>query len=64
MTSGRQLDTAHFGLEKDLIDVVAALKTRGPWHNPNFSAKSEAFQILHSLTLVDGDNVDRSTNRT
>ncbi|ESK91906.1 mitochondrial cytochrome [Moniliophthora roreri MCA 2997] len=33
---GRQLDTARSGLE-NLIDIVAALKTRGPWPNPNFS---------------------------
>ncbi|EEB95829.1 hypothetical protein MPER_05144, partial [Moniliophthora perniciosa FA553] len=33
---GRQLDTARSGLE-NLVDIVAALKTRGPWPNPNFS---------------------------
>ncbi|EEB98860.1 hypothetical protein MPER_01560, partial [Moniliophthora perniciosa FA553] len=33
---GRQLDTARSGLE-NLIDIVAALKTRGPWPNPNFA---------------------------
>ncbi|KAJ3513976.1 hypothetical protein NLJ89_g2631 [Agrocybe chaxingu] len=33
---GRQLDTARSGLE-NLIDIVAALKTKGPWPNPNFS---------------------------
>lgn len=33
---GRQLDTSRSGLE-NLIDIVAALKQRGPWPNPNFS---------------------------
>ncbi|KAE9411536.1 glyoxylate dehydrogenase [Gymnopus androsaceus JB14] len=33
---GRQLDTSRSGLE-NLIDIVAALKTRGPWPNPKFS---------------------------
>lgn len=33
---GRQLDTSRSGLE-NLVDIVAALKTRGPWPNPNFS---------------------------
>lgn len=33
---GRQLDTSRSGLE-NLIDIVAALKTKGPWPNPNFS---------------------------
>jgi L-lactate dehydrogenase (cytochrome) len=33
---GRQLDTARSGLE-NLVEIVAALKTRGPWPNPNFS---------------------------
>lgn len=33
---GRQLDTARSGLE-NLVDIVAALKTKGPWPNPNFS---------------------------
>ncbi|KAH7909365.1 glyoxylate dehydrogenase [Hygrophoropsis aurantiaca] len=32
---GRQLDTARSGIE-NLIEVVAALKTRGPWPNPKF----------------------------
>lgn len=33
---GRQLDTARSGLE-NLPPIIAALKTRGPWPNPNFS---------------------------
>ena len=33
---GRQLDTSRSGLE-NLVDIVAALKTRGPWPNPKFS---------------------------
>lgn len=33
---GRQLDNARSGLE-NLVDIVAALKTRGPWPNPRFS---------------------------
>jgi L-lactate dehydrogenase (cytochrome) len=33
---GRQLDTSRSGLE-NLIDIVAALKTKGPWPNPNFA---------------------------
>lgn len=33
---GRQLDTSRSGLE-NLIDVAAALRTRGPWPNPTFS---------------------------
>ncbi|EIW80311.1 glyoxylate dehydrogenase [Coniophora puteana RWD-64-598 SS2] len=33
---GRQLDTARSGIE-NLIEVVEALKTRGPWPNPRFS---------------------------
>ncbi|KAI5982494.1 glyoxylate dehydrogenase [Pisolithus albus] len=33
---GRQLDTARSGVE-NLIDIVAALKTRGPWPNPRFA---------------------------
>lgn len=33
---GRQLDTSRSGVE-NLIDIVAALKTKGPWPNPNFS---------------------------
>ncbi|KIK95774.1 hypothetical protein PAXRUDRAFT_11243 [Paxillus rubicundulus Ve08.2h10] len=32
---GRQLDTARSGIE-NLIEVVEALKTRGPWPNPQF----------------------------
>ncbi|KAF8552937.1 glyoxylate dehydrogenase [Imleria badia] len=32
---GRQLDTARSGIE-NLIQVVEALKTRGPWPNPKF----------------------------
>lgn len=32
---GRQLDTARSGIE-NLIEVVKALKTRGPWPNPRF----------------------------
>lgn len=32
---GRQLDTARSGIE-NLMEVVAALKTRGPWPNPKF----------------------------
>ncbi|KAI9568876.1 glyoxylate dehydrogenase [Boletus coccyginus] len=32
---GRQLDTARSGIE-NLIEVVEALKTRGPWPNPKF----------------------------
>ena len=33
---GRQLDTSRSGIE-NLIDIVAALKTKCPWPNPNFS---------------------------
>ncbi|GLB37708.1 putative cytochrome b5 family protein [Lyophyllum shimeji] len=33
---GRQLDTSRSGLE-NFIDIVAALKKRGIWRNPNFS---------------------------
>jgi len=33
---GRQLDTSRSGVE-NLIDIVAALKTKGSWPNPNFS---------------------------
>ncbi|KAJ8520449.1 hypothetical protein ONZ45_g2736 [Pleurotus djamor] len=33
---GRQLDTARSALE-NLPPIIAALKTRGPWPNPNFS---------------------------
>lgn len=33
---GRQLDTARSGVE-NLIDIVTALKTRGPWPNPRFA---------------------------
>ncbi|KAJ7099534.1 glyoxylate dehydrogenase [Mycena belliarum] len=33
---GRQLDNSRSGLE-NLVDIVAALKTRGPWPNPKFS---------------------------
>ncbi|KAL4079165.1 glyoxylate dehydrogenase [Scleroderma citrinum] len=33
---GRQLDTARSGLE-NLVEVVEALKTRGPWPNPRFA---------------------------
>ncbi|KAF7321809.1 Cytochrome b2, mitochondrial [Mycena kentingensis (nom. inval.)] len=33
---GRQMDSARSSLE-NLVDVVAALKTRGPWPNPKFS---------------------------
>ncbi|KIM40332.1 hypothetical protein M413DRAFT_28816 [Hebeloma cylindrosporum] len=33
---GRQLDTSRSGLE-NLIDIVAALKAKGPWPNPNFA---------------------------
>lgn len=32
---GRQLDTARSGIE-NLIEVVEAMKTRGPWPNPKF----------------------------
>ena len=34
--SGCQLDTAQSGLE-NLVDIVVALKTRGPWPNPRFA---------------------------
>ncbi|KAJ7496859.1 glyoxylate dehydrogenase [Mycena latifolia] len=33
---GRQLDNSRSGLE-NLVDIVAALKSRGPWPNPKFS---------------------------
>lgn len=33
---GRQLDTSFSGLE-NLPPIIAALKTRGPWPNPNFA---------------------------
>lgn len=32
---GRQLDTSRSGIE-NLIEVIEALKTRGPWPNPKF----------------------------
>ncbi|KIK67447.1 hypothetical protein GYMLUDRAFT_37569 [Collybiopsis luxurians FD-317 M1] len=52
---GRQLDTSRSGLE-NLIDIVAALKTRGPWPNPNFSVFVDggvrrASDVLKALAL-------------
>ncbi|KAF9529720.1 glyoxylate dehydrogenase [Crepidotus variabilis] len=52
---GRQLDTARSGLE-NLIDIVAALKTKGPWPNPNFSifvdgGVRRASDVLKALAL-------------
>ncbi|KAF9071703.1 glyoxylate dehydrogenase [Rhodocollybia butyracea] len=52
---GRQLDTARSGLE-NLIDIVAALKTRGPWPNPKFSVFVDggvrrASDVLKALAL-------------
>jgi isopentenyl diphosphate isomerase/L-lactate dehydrogenase-like FMN-dependent dehydrogenase len=52
---GRQLDNARSGLE-NLVDIVAALKTRGPWPNPNFSVFIDggvrrASDVLKALAL-------------
>ncbi|KAJ7270055.1 glyoxylate dehydrogenase [Mycena haematopus] len=52
---GRQLDNARSGLE-NLVDVVAALKTRGPWPNPKFSVFIDggvrrASDVLKALAL-------------
>ena len=52
---GRQLDTSRSGLE-NLIDIVAALKTKGPWPNPNFSifvdgGVRRASDVLKALAL-------------
>ncbi|KAG6876629.1 hypothetical protein C0992_012205 [Termitomyces sp. T32_za158] len=52
---GRQLDTARSGLE-NLIEVVAALKKRGPWPNPHFSVFVDggvrrASDVLKALAL-------------
>ncbi|CAK5272099.1 unnamed protein product [Mycena citricolor] len=52
---GRQLDSARSGLE-NLIDIVAALKTRGPWPNPKFSVFVDggvrrASDVLKALAL-------------
>jgi len=52
---GRQLDNARSGLE-NLVDVVAALKTRGPWPNPSFSVFLDggvrrASDVLKALAL-------------
>jgi len=52
---GRQLDTSRSGLE-NLIEIVAALKTRGPWPNPNFSVFVDggvrrASDVLKALAL-------------
>lgn len=52
---GRQLDTSRSGLE-NLIEIVAALKMRGPWPNPNFSVFIDggvrrASDVLKALAL-------------
>ncbi|KAJ6631551.1 FMN-dependent dehydrogenase [Mycena sp. CBHHK59/15] len=52
---GRQLDTSRSGLE-NLVDIVAALKTRGPWPNPNFAVFVDggvrrASDVLKALAL-------------
>ncbi|KAG6920221.1 hypothetical protein DXG01_004990 [Tephrocybe rancida] len=52
---GRQLDTARSGLE-NLVDIVAALRKRGPWPNPNFSifvdgGVRRASDVLKALAL-------------
>ncbi|KAG6902769.1 hypothetical protein C0995_011917 [Termitomyces sp. Mi166 len=52
---GRQLDTARSGLE-NLIEIVAALKKRGPWPNSNFSVFIDggvrrASDVLKALAL-------------
>ncbi|KAJ7287151.1 glyoxylate dehydrogenase [Mycena rebaudengoi] len=52
---GRQLDQSRSGLE-NLVDIVAALKTRGPWPNPNFSVFVDggvrrASDVLKALAL-------------
>ncbi|KAF8829255.1 hypothetical protein HHX47_DHR3000950 [Lentinula edodes] len=52
---GRQLDTSRSGLE-NLIEIAAALKTRGPWPNPNFSVFVDggvrrASDVLKALAL-------------
>ncbi|KAJ7169121.1 glyoxylate dehydrogenase [Mycena crocata] len=52
---GRQLDPARSGIE-NLIDIVAALKTRGPWPNPSFSVFVDggvrrASDVLKALAL-------------
>ncbi|KAJ6491796.1 glyoxylate dehydrogenase [Mycena vitilis] len=52
---GRQLDNARSGLE-NLVDIVAALKTRGPWPNARFSVFVDggvrrASDVLKALAL-------------
>jgi L-lactate dehydrogenase (cytochrome) len=52
---GRQLDTARSGIE-NLVEVVDALKTRGPWPNPNFEVFIDggvrrASDVLKALAL-------------
>lgn len=52
---GRQLDTSRSGLE-NLVDIVDALKTKGPWPNPNFSVFVDggvrrASDVLKALAL-------------
>lgn len=52
---GRQLDTSFSGLE-NLPPIIAALKTRGPWPNPNFSVFVDggvrrASDVLKALAL-------------
>jgi len=52
---GRQLDSARSGLE-NLVGIVAALKTRGPWPNPRFSVFIDggvrrASDVLKALAL-------------
>jgi L-lactate dehydrogenase (cytochrome) len=52
---GRQLDTSRSGLE-NLVDIVTALKTRGPWPNPSFSVFIDggvrrASDVLKALAL-------------
>jgi L-lactate dehydrogenase (cytochrome) len=43
---GRQLDTSRSGIE-NIIDIVAALKTKGPWLNTNFRASD----VLRAISL-------------
>lgn len=52
---GRQLDTARSGIE-NLIEVVGALRTWGPWPNPNFEVFVDggvrrASDVLKALAL-------------
>ena len=52
---GRQLDTSRSGLE-NLINIVVALKTKGPWPNPNFAVFVDggvrrASDVLQAIAL-------------